>query len=174
MYSWPGVKFLLNGSPPSIMAGTPCAITSRSVAQMATASMRVSTSPRRGTGTGFSASLISPGCVRTQAFILSGTGYSGLVFTPSGLYMRSSCLMGQNYMFRGGDASQRLICRREPTIKTASSDVNASDLLWCSRASARVGVHCRQPASHLTCGDRKRDFSGVRQEKRYEHAAEFC
>ena len=53
MYSWPGVKFLLNGNPPWIMAGGPCAMTSRSVAQMATASMRTSTSARFGTGTGF-------------------------------------------------------------------------------------------------------------------------
>ena len=54
MYSCPGVQFLLKGSPPWISAGGPCAITSRSVAQIATASMRTSTSARAGTGTGFS------------------------------------------------------------------------------------------------------------------------
>ena len=55
---------------------------SRSVAQIATASMRTSTSARFGTGTGLSVSVSCPGSPSTQAFMVSGTGKSGLVFTP--------------------------------------------------------------------------------------------
>src|ERR1700675_802114 len=60
---------------------------SRSVAQIATASIRTKTSARLGTGTGFSVSLSSPGLPRTQAFIISGIGKSALVFTPGPAYM---------------------------------------------------------------------------------------
>ena len=81
MYSWPGVKFLLNGSPPSISAGGPLAITSRSVAQIATASMRTRTSARPGTGTGFSRRVSSPGSPSTHACITAGIGWSSLVTT---------------------------------------------------------------------------------------------
>ena len=49
---------------------------SRSVAQIATASMRTSTSAGPGCGTGFSVGRISPGPPSTHAFICSGTGYS--------------------------------------------------------------------------------------------------
>src|SRR5882672_3722593 len=87
MYSWPGVQFLLNGRPPWIIAGGPCAMISRSVAQIATASMRTSTSARFGTGTGLSVSLSLCGSPSTQAFMVSGTGISGLVFTPVGAYI---------------------------------------------------------------------------------------
>ncbi len=65
---------------------------SRSVAQIATASIRTSTSARFGTGTGFSAGFSSPGLPSTQAFIVSGIGKSGLVFTPGPAYIVvSSC-----------------------------------------------------------------------------------
>jgi hypothetical protein len=47
---------------------------SRSVAQMATASMRTSTSAFFGVGTTLSTKLSSPGSPSTQAFIVSGTG----------------------------------------------------------------------------------------------------
>ena len=50
IYSWPGVKFLLKGRPPWMLAGEPEWMISRSVAQIATASMRTSTSARAGTG----------------------------------------------------------------------------------------------------------------------------
>ena len=76
MYSWPGVKPLLNGRPPSIIAGTPCLMTSISVAQTAIASIRTRTSARPGSGTGFSTSDNCSGSPRTQAFIVSGIGYS--------------------------------------------------------------------------------------------------
>jgi hypothetical protein len=75
------VKFLLNGMPPSISAGEPCAMISRSVAQMATASMRTSTSARFGRGTVFSVSFNSPGSPSTHAFMVVGSGKSALVFT---------------------------------------------------------------------------------------------
>ncbi len=88
MYSWPGVKLLLNGRPPWISAGGPLAITSRSVAQMATASMRTSTSAFFGTGTGLSTSFSCPGSPSTQAFMVSGMGKSLLVFTPAGAYIK--------------------------------------------------------------------------------------
>ena len=73
MYSWPGVQFLLNGRPPLISAGGPDLMTSRSVAQIATASMRTSTSALAGTGTGFSVKISCSGSPSTQARILSGT-----------------------------------------------------------------------------------------------------
>src|SRR5215469_10358041 len=76
MYSWPGVKPLLNGSAPSIISGTPCFKTSMSVAQTAIASIRTSTSAGPGSGTFFSTSDSSSGPPSTQAFIVSGIGYS--------------------------------------------------------------------------------------------------
>src|SRR6266852_4650070 len=82
MYSCPGVKFLLNGRPPWIIAGVPYAMTSRSVAQIATASMRTSTSARPGAGTGFCFNASSPGSPSIQAFMCSGIGNSRLVCTP--------------------------------------------------------------------------------------------
>jgi len=78
---------LLNGMPPWIEAGGPCQMISRSVAQIATASMRTSTSARLGTGTGLSVNFSSPGSPSTQAFMLSGTGKSLLVLTPGGAYI---------------------------------------------------------------------------------------
>ena len=57
---------------------------SRSVAQIATASMRTSTSARFGIGTGFSFSTSWPGSPSTQARWLSGIENSLLVFTPAG------------------------------------------------------------------------------------------
>ena len=72
MYSWPGVKFLLKGSSPSISAGAPSLMISRSVAQIATASMRTRTSAGPGRGTGLSTRLSSSGSPRIQAFMVSG------------------------------------------------------------------------------------------------------
>ena len=60
---------------------------SRSVAQIATASIRTRTSARAGTGVGFSRSKSSSGSPSTQAFIRSGTGRSDDVVTPDGPYM---------------------------------------------------------------------------------------
>src|SRR5256886_3165156 len=57
-------------------------MTSRSVAQIATASMRTSTSVRPGVGTGFCFNASSPGSPSTQAFMCSGIGNSRLVCTP--------------------------------------------------------------------------------------------
>jgi hypothetical protein len=76
IYSWPKVKFLLNGRPPPTEAGTPWLTISRSVAQTAQASMRTSTSADLGSGTGFSTSFTSSGLPSTQAFILAGMSYS--------------------------------------------------------------------------------------------------
>ena len=72
-YSWPGVKFLLNGSPPWINAGGPLVMIRMSPSQKAMASMRTSTSAGPGCGTGLSVSLSWPGSSRTQAFIVEGT-----------------------------------------------------------------------------------------------------
>ena len=47
---------------------------SRSVAQIATASMRTSTSALFGTGTGLVFNVSSPGSPSTHAFMLSGIG----------------------------------------------------------------------------------------------------
>src|SRR5262245_48909187 len=95
IYSWPGVQFLLNGMPPWIEAGGPCQMISRSVAQIATASMRTSTSARFGAGTGLSVSFSSPGSPSTQARMVSGTGMSLLTFTPGGVYIACSFLFGR-------------------------------------------------------------------------------
>src|SRR3954447_21227701 len=84
MYSWPGVKSLLKGRPPWIWAGGPCWMISRSVAQMATPSMRTRTSALFGAGTGLLTSDNSPGSPRTHAFMVSGTGNAGSTFTSSG------------------------------------------------------------------------------------------
>src|SRR6185312_1477196 len=63
-------------------------MTSRSVAQIATASIRTSTSARFGTGTVFSTKFSSPGLPSTQARIRSGIGNSlWLVLTPAGAYI---------------------------------------------------------------------------------------
>src|SRR5712672_2324850 len=60
---------------------------SRSVAQIATASMRTRTSARPGTGVGLSRSRSSSGLPSTHAFICSGTGNSGNVLTTAGSYI---------------------------------------------------------------------------------------
>src|SRR6187455_1802102 len=61
---------------------------SRSVAQIATASMRTRTSAFFGTGTGLLAMLSWPGSPSTQARCVSGIGNSlWLVFTPAGAYI---------------------------------------------------------------------------------------
>ncbi len=72
IYSWPGVKPLLKGDPPSMIAGSPCLMISMSVAQTAMASMRTSTSARPGSGTGFSTRVSSSGPPSTQAFMVLG------------------------------------------------------------------------------------------------------
>src|SRR6266481_2040715 len=87
IYSWPGVKSLLKGSPPWMLAGEPEWMISRSVAQIATASMRTRASARPGTGVGLSRRKSSSGPPRTQAFICPGTGNWGDVLTPTGLYI---------------------------------------------------------------------------------------
>src|SRR5829696_7768525 len=105
MYSWPGVKFLLNGRPPWIEAGGPCQMISRSVAQIATASMRRSTSARLGTGTGLVVSFSSPGSPSTHARMLSGTVRSFEVVTPGGAYMAlAPVLFGRGRRPDGGGA----------------------------------------------------------------------
>ncbi len=76
IYSWPGVKPRLKGSPPSTIAGSPCLTISMSVAQTAIASTRTSTSAAPGSGTGFSTRVSSSGLPSTQAFIVFGIGYS--------------------------------------------------------------------------------------------------
>src|SRR5713101_3479531 len=87
IYSCPGVKFLLKGRPPWMLAGEPEWMISRSVAQIATASIRTRTSARAGTGVGLSRRKSWSGSPKTQAFIWSGTGRSGEVLTPDGRYI---------------------------------------------------------------------------------------
>src|SRR6266853_1746914 len=74
IYSWPGVNPWLKGNVPLITAGGPLAITSRSVAQMATASMRMSTSDRSGTGISFCPRLNSLGFPSVHANICFASG----------------------------------------------------------------------------------------------------
>src|SRR5580700_10042878 len=110
IYSWPGVKFLLKGRPPPILAGEPLWMTSRSVAQIATASMRTRTSARPGTGVGFSPRESWSGSPSTQAFICEGTGKLGDVLTPDGSYMAAVLVVSGLYLtLPGGEiASPRL------------------------------------------------------------------
>jgi hypothetical protein len=72
---------LLNGSPPPIIAGVPWWMISRSVAQIATASMRTSTSARPGIGIGLSTRLSWPGSSSTQARMCSGSALGSLEVT---------------------------------------------------------------------------------------------
>src|SRR6266850_7566811 len=99
MYSWPGVKFLLNGGSPPIMAGGPWLMTSRSVAQMAVASTRTSTSATPGAGTGLLIRLNWPGSPRTHAFI---------DFIP--------CSTSQSSIFRAPDGHQGPVPPVLPTV----------------------------------------------------------
>ena len=75
IYSCPEVKFLLNSSPPLMIAGSPWLMISKSVAQTAMTSILTSTSALPGSGTGFSVRITSSGSPRTQAFIFSGSNY---------------------------------------------------------------------------------------------------
>src|SRR3981081_3142515 len=70
---------------------------SRSVAQIATASIRTRTSARAGTGTGLLRRKSSSGPPRTQAFISAGTGRSGDVLTPAGPYIGLILCFGAVY-----------------------------------------------------------------------------
>ena len=80
IYSCPGVKFLLNGKPPSIIAGGPWLITSRSVAQIATASILTKTSALFGISTCLSTNDRLSGSPKTHAFIVLGIGNLSEVF----------------------------------------------------------------------------------------------
>src|SRR5689334_6355417 len=95
---------------------------SRSVAQIATASMRTSTSARFGTGTGLSTSLSSPGSPSTHARMVSGTGMSGDVFTPCGAYIL--------FLLKGllGCDVRTSLCGRQTEIRGERAD-RADDLL---------------------------------------------
>src|SRR5262249_43146754 len=68
---------------------------SRSVAQIATASIRTNTSAFFGTGTGFCFRVNCPGSPSTHARMVSGIARSGLVFTPAGAYIACPFGMGE-------------------------------------------------------------------------------
>src|SRR6266705_6691278 len=70
-----------------MLAGDPEWMISRSVAHIATASMRTRISARAGTGVGLSRRKSSSGPPRTQTFIRSGIGNLADVVTPIGLYI---------------------------------------------------------------------------------------
>src|ERR1700730_13465475 len=79
-----------------MLAGEPEWMISRSVAQIATASIRTRTSARAGTGTGLSRRKSRSGSPRTQAFIWPGTTRPGEVLTPDGRYI-GEILLGQKF-----------------------------------------------------------------------------
>src|SRR5450631_4084329 len=81
-----------------MLAGDPPWITSRSVAQIATASMRTRTSARPGTGVSLSRKRSSSGLPKTQAFIWSGTGNCSDVLTPAGSYIEMVLVCRKTYM----------------------------------------------------------------------------
>src|SRR5438045_3487077 len=154
MYSWPGVQFLLKGRPPWTIAGGPCAITSRSVAQIATASMRTSTSARFGTGTGLSVSFSSPGSPSTHARMVSGTGMSLHVFTPGGVYIGSSLLLRR---------CRRMRLRSKPAKLGGECPHRGGDLLAHERQMILLRPHgwrrCadRTDNGAITIADRRAD-----------------
>ncbi len=178
MYSCPGVKFLLKAKPPSIDAGGPCQMISRSVAQMATASMRTRTSARLGTGTGFCVSVTWPGSPSTQAFMVSGIGKSGLVFTPADARIRLSYI---RYMTSAdGSMGRRCFGRQRPRLgrDLAGSDTAtiyfrpspAANSGRCStQLSSAFGSLRDNPSANAAltrqwaCDPRRRDRTGHRQ-----------
>src|SRR5262249_40535839 len=105
---------------------------SRSVAQIATASMRTSTSARFGTGTGLSVNFSSPGSPSTHAFMVSGTGMSFDVFTPGGAYIR--CLLKTRVN------ALMLLKTRVNALMLLKTRVNALMLL---RRGVRTGLRAR-------------------------------
>src|SRR6266700_4218121 len=123
-----------------MLAGEPEWIISRSVAQIATASMRTRTSARPGTGVGLSRRKSSSGPPRTQAFICAGTGHSDDVLTPAGLYMAA---------FPRLDALMR-------TIFLTASRAAAIDLLSATRREADVNRSGRPIACRFRVRQRPR------------------
>ena len=111
MYSWPGVKFLLNGGSPPMSAGGPWQITSRSVAQMAVASMRTSTSATPGLGTGLSIKRQLAGIAQDPGLHRSGirNPASGMTSTPADSELeRSSWLLDRRQSYRRGNCEKPL------------------------------------------------------------------
>src|SRR6266851_2568156 len=108
MYSWPGVKPLLKGSSPSIIAGRPCRMISMSVAQTAIASTRTRTSAAPGLGTGFSTIVSCSGSPRTQAFIVSGIRYSLMPCDPLAEAMSRPLLPQRRQLSRAGEIPSML------------------------------------------------------------------
>src|SRR6267378_6135652 len=81
-----------------MLAGEPEWMTSRSVAQIATASMRTRTSARAGIGVGLSPKRSSSGPPKTQAFICSGTGDWSDILTPAGSYIEMGPCVPKAYL----------------------------------------------------------------------------
>src|SRR3989442_5071499 len=116
---------------------------SRSVAQIATASMRTSTSAFFGTGTGLSVSASAPGSPSTHAFMVSGMGQSGLVFTPGGAYMLMVLLGDGPAPARAGANSthQRIVFSRakyQHRRSTVASGNNAAAMAPHLSTAARI------------------------------------
>src|SRR6185369_10360541 len=117
---------------------------SRSVAQIATASVRIRTSARAGTGTGFSSSISWSGSLSTQAFIRSGIGSAGEVFTPEGWYMGISSYAG---CYRKSSADKIAECRwRLPEDICCTAKRSVAKPSYAAYTCTPVGdeiVHCR-------------------------------
>ena len=140
-------------------------MTSRSVAQIAAASMRTSTSARLGTGTGLSVSVSCPGSPNTQAFMVSGIGNSVLVFTPAGAYMESSnaiplnvayCLSGtvEKYQFRlcfcgAPEASRTLSAQLATAWALPACDVGSPNSADSARVAALISSRISATCSSL-------------------------
>ena len=121
IYSWPGVKFLLKGRPPWMLAGDPRWMISRSVAQIATASMRTSTSARPGTGVGLSRRKSSSGPPSTQAFIWSGIGKFGGGLDAGGIvHGRVPCCCETLREIRCSRENRPDCCRSSCLIRSAT------------------------------------------------------
>ena len=112
-----------------MLAGDPPWMISRSVAQIATASMRTRTSARPGTGVGLSRRKSSSGSPRTQAFIRAGMENSGDLVTPAGSYIGALpiCDLGRYWadriLERGRAKIRQQACLFLPgSRKTADAD----------------------------------------------------
>src|SRR5580692_11663880 len=118
---------------------------SRSVAQIATASIRTRTSARLGTGTGFSVSFNSPGLPRTHAFILSGTWKSGLVFTPGPEYIRVSSIPLWGHCSRLAAVYREFRRRAKRLIKQARRPRHGPNRQKHHRLAARLYRYAAPP-----------------------------
>src|SRR6185369_7221179 len=144
---------------------------SRSVAQIATASMRTRTSAFFGTGTGLLEMLSWPGSPSTQARCVSGIGNSlWLVFTPAGAYIfppiRILCVCAN--LVSDGMRPFTVLRSRLPEFGRQSAG-RCRDLFPHERNVFIACAHCRSRSADRSdhgaglVADRRADANNTRQ-----------